>query len=332
MEITIELSYAIALLIIFVVLLVIIFWPQRGILFIWKHGKEADRIYLEDSIKRLYEFGGAKRPISVDDLINNLGISSNQSKILFDKMIKKHWIRQKIEDSLQLTNSGEQKALQIIRSHRILESHLANKGIDIENIHDQADRYEHFTTAEKINEMESDLGYPKRDPHGDLIPRANGEIQEEKGIPLTEWPSNREARIALVEDEPKALFTQLVAMGLVAGAKLNIIRKETNRMLIHSQHLQHILAPETAESIFVVEAPPEAIPLGELLAGEQGEVIEIDESGKSIRRLLDIGLVPGSKVETIRVAPLGDPIKFRIKGALISLRRHEANKIWVKKN
>lgn len=331
MEITIELPYVIALLIIFVVLLVIIFWPQRGILFIWKHDKEADRIYLEDSIKRLYEFGGAKRPISVDDLINNLGISSNQSKILFDKMIKKHWIRQKIEDSLQLTDSGEQKALQIIRAHRILESHLANKGIDIENIHDQADRYEHFTTAEKINEMESDLGHPKRDPHGAVIPRANGEIPEEKGIPLTQWPSNRAARIAHVEDEPKALFTQLVAMGLVAGAKLNIIRKETNRMLIHSQHLQHILAPETAESIFVVEAPPEAIPLGELLAGEQGEVIEIDESGKSIRRLLDIGLVPGSKVETIRVAPLGDPIKFRIKGALISLRRHEANKIWVKK-
>jgi len=102
-------------------------------------------------------------------------------------------------------------------------------------------------------------------------------------------------------------------------------------MLIHSQHLQHILAPETAERIFVVEAPSEAIPLGELLTGEQGEVIEIDESGKSLRRLLDIGLVPGSKVYTVRVAPLGDPIEFRIKGALISLRRHEANKIWIKR-
>lgn len=330
-EITTNWSYIIALLIIFIFLSIIIFWPQRGILSIWKHHKEVDRIYLEDCIKQLYEFGVAKHPISVSDLIYVLEISPDEAKILSDKMIKKHLVNQKTENSLQLTNFGEQKALQIIRAHRIWESHLANKGIDIENIHDEADKYEHFTTAEKINEMEANLGHPKRDPHGDVIPSANGEIQEEKGIPLTQWPSNREARIDHVEDEPKALFTQLIAMGLVAGAKLNIIKQEPNRMLIHSQHLQHMLAPETAEKIFVVETPPEAIPLGELLAGEKGAVTEIDESGKSIRRLLDIGLVPGSKVETVRIAPLGDPIEFRIKGALISLRRHEANKIWIKR-
>ncbi len=285
---------------------------------------------IEDAVKRLYELGMGQNSVSLRDIAGALEMSSDKTEKITEKLLSKHWIS-KSNDDLQLTSTGEQKALQIIRAHRIWESYLANEGTAIEDLHEEADRSEHFATPQQIDAMEVELGYPKRDPHGDPIPSSNSEVVE-SGLPLTQWPQDQEARIVHVEDEPKLLHSQLIAMGLASGAKIKIIKQEHNRILINSQHLQHVLAPATAEKIFVIEAPPEAVPLGDLLTGEEGIVEEVDESGKSLRRLLDIGIVPGSKINVVRSAPLGDPIEFRIKDAFISLRRHEANKILVKKS
>jgi len=302
-------------------------WPLKA----FTRYRKLERIELEDAIKHLYELGAAGRLVPLNDMAHALGISPHKAGILAGKLIRKCLVIEQGRGNVRLTDIGERRALQIIRAHRIWESYLASKGTAIEDIHEKADRYEHFTKLKEIDEMESDLEYPRRDPHGDLIPNSNGEVHGEEGTPLTHWPPDREAQIVHVEDEPKDLFSQLVAMGLVPGARLEIIRREPHRLLVHSQHLQHILASETAQKIFVVDAPDTVMPLAELLVGEQGIVKEIDESGKPMRRLLDIGLVPGSKVEVVRVAPLGDPFEYRIKGALISLRRHEANKILVKR-
>jgi Fe2+ transport system protein FeoA/Mn-dependent DtxR family transcriptional regulator len=307
-------------------------YPRKGVLYVWRQHAYSDRVDLEDALKRLYELGAARSPVSLKDLADASTIPLSKAQILTNRLVSKHWVDKRIGNGIQLTGNGERKALQIIRAHRVWESYLAKEGTAIEDLHEAADKREHSTTPSKIREMESDLGHPKRDPHGDVIPTPIGEISVEQGVPLAKWPLDREARVVHVEDEPRELFTQLVAMGLTSGARLRIVKQEPNRILVHSQHLQHMLAPETAERIFVLEAPPETVPLSELLTGEHGIVEEIDESGKSMRRLLDIGVVPGSKIEVMRSAPLGDPVEFRIKDASISLRRHEANKIWVRKS
>lgn len=47
------------------------------------------------------------------------------------------------------------------------------------------------------------------------------------------------------------------------------------------------------------------------------------------RRLLELGLVPGTLVELVRKAPLGDPLELRARGSLLSIRRHEAETVLV---
>lgn len=69
--------------------------------------------------------------------------------------------------------------------------------------------------------------------------------------------------------------------------------------------------------------------LGNLLAGEHASVLSIATQGTYRRKLLAIGLLPGTKFQVIRVAPLGDPIELRVRGSLISLRKDEANSIEV---
>ncbi len=72
------------------------------------------------------------------------------------------------------------------------------------------------------------------------------------------------------------------------------------------------------------------IKLGELALGKLARIIQVDETAEISARLMEMGLLEGSRVEVAHVAPLGgDPIAVRVRGALIALRRNEANHVWV---
>ncbi len=75
--------------------------------------------------------------------------------------------------------------------------------------------------------------------------------------------------------------------------------------------------------------PKIIISLSELKKGDRAVISKIKVQGGLGRRLRDMGLVPGSPVELIRVAPLGDPIEIKIKGYRLSLRKEEAADIYV---
>lgn len=64
--------------------------------------------------------------------------------------------------------------------------------------------------------------------------------------------------------------------------------------------------------------------LDQLRVGERARVAELSGSAATKRRLLAMGLVPGVEVESLRVAPMGDPIVYEVKGYRLSLRREEA--------
>lgn len=70
-------------------------------------------------------------------------------------------------------------------------------------------------------------------------------------------------------------------------------------------------------------------PLASLPIGCKGRVTAINAAGMVRRRLLDLGLVPGTVVEPIRRSPLGDPTAFNIRGAIIALRSEEASRVLV---
>jgi len=71
------------------------------------------------------------------------------------------------------------------------------------------------------------------------------------------------------------------------------------------------------------------VPLSHLTPGQQGVVVAIRSRGPLRRRLLDMGLVRGETVFVERVAPLGDPVEYAVKGSHLSLRRKDAADIIV---
>ncbi|RLE66564.1 MAG: hypothetical protein DRJ38_01335 [Thermoprotei archaeon] len=69
--------------------------------------------------------------------------------------------------------------------------------------------------------------------------------------------------------------------------------------------------------------------LSELKPGEEGVISKILGKGGALRRIMDMGLTPGTRIKVVRKAPLGDPIEFEVRGYNLSLRKNEAELILV---
>lgn len=69
--------------------------------------------------------------------------------------------------------------------------------------------------------------------------------------------------------------------------------------------------------------------LKNLKPGQKGRVLKISARGELNKRIVEMGVTPGSVVEVERVAPLGDPIDIKVKGYHLSLRKEEADGIEV---
>ena len=69
--------------------------------------------------------------------------------------------------------------------------------------------------------------------------------------------------------------------------------------------------------------------LSEIQTGQIVQVVGIAGQSSFRRRLMELGLVPGTRVELLRVAPLGDPVELLLRGASLSIRKAEAGVIEV---
>ncbi len=69
--------------------------------------------------------------------------------------------------------------------------------------------------------------------------------------------------------------------------------------------------------------------LSELAPGQEATIVSIDDSGPVGRRLLDLGLLPGTPVRALRHAPLGDPGVYELRGYRLCLRRTESERVRV---
>ena len=71
------------------------------------------------------------------------------------------------------------------------------------------------------------------------------------------------------------------------------------------------------------------IPLDKLPVGRSGKVRKITALGDARRRMLDLGMIYDTTIETLRKSPAGDPVAYQIRGAVIALRSEEASKVFI---
>jgi ferrous iron transport protein A len=70
-------------------------------------------------------------------------------------------------------------------------------------------------------------------------------------------------------------------------------------------------------------------PLTSLAVGASATVVEIKLPPASRQRLMEMGLLAGSRIQLVRYAPLGDPLEIKVRGYNLTLRKQEAEQILV---
>ncbi len=75
--------------------------------------------------------------------------------------------------------------------------------------------------------------------------------------------------------------------------------------------------------------PAKASTLADLTVGTTGKISSLELNGLLRRRVLDLGMVPGTQVQCIRRSPAGDPIAFRVRNTTIALRSDDASLIKI---
>lgn len=80
-----------------------------------------------------------------------------------------------------------------------------------------------------------------------------------------------------------------------------------------------------------VEAPEELVALSSLAPGESAVISRVGENLRGLKKFADLGLVNGTFIQVEGLAPLGDLIRIRVMGSCLSIRKSDAEYIWVKK-
>lgn len=125
--------------------------------------------------------------------------------------------------AVELTDEGRSYAMAMARRHRLLETFLVHTlGYRWDEVHDEADRLEHAASDTMIERIDAALGHPRRDPHGDPIPTADGQVDSPALMPLSEARGGERVRVERVSDDDPELLAYLTARGLAVGSALVI--------------------------------------------------------------------------------------------------------------
>lgn len=331
------LSLLIAVISIFVI--VILFRPEKGVIpRIHRTRQLSTRVLSEDALKHLLHCMTDGRAASIDSIAGALNVSSDQVVDLLTTMQSRDLVKV-TGMGIELTQSGREAALHIVRAHRLWERHLADTtGYDESEWHIQAERLEHSLSRNELDELASQLGHPRYDPHGDPIPTSDGEYVTPRSLPLTAIPVGTSSRIIHIEDEPDTVYAQLVAEDLHPGMEVRVLDSDEKRIRFWASGDEHLLAPMIAANIFVqIEPEVETISevgytkLSDLNTGEEANIVSISPRcrGPERRRLMDLGILPGTRVFAELRSPNGDPTAYRIRDSLIALREEQARMIFV---
>lgn len=323
-----------------VVLLVsgFLFWPHSGYFWHWKRFRGgAERIMIEDALKHAYNYEYRMQLVTLESLSGALEIPRNQAADLLVRTEALGLIKSEGRN-IRLSKDGRKYALQMLRLHRLWEHHLAEEtGVTEAEWHREAECREHELSDTEANLLSEKMGHPVFDPHGDPIPTPHGEIAPRRGQPLSDHLVGTIATVVHIEDEPEAVYAQLVAEGLHLGMRIEVTDVRPERIHFWADGNEHVLAPVLAANISVAVFPVATEtkgtyqPLTMLNVGEVGCVVRISKGCRGLerRRLMDLGVVPGTLVEVEMVSPVGDPTAYRIRGSTIALRKEQANHIHV---
>jgi DtxR family Mn-dependent transcriptional regulator len=326
-----------------VVVVAAVFWPRTGVWWrVASNLRRGERVFVEDSLKHIHDCEYRGVSCTVASLAGAVGVSINKAVSVVARLDELGLARAESRSKVTLTEQGSGYALRVIRIHRLWESYLSSEtGLTPPEWHVEADRREHGTSVEEADALSARLGHPRFDPHGDPIPTASGELAPQVGVALASVAVGGFGEVVHIEDKPESVYADLIARGFHLGMRLKVSGSADGTTTVRSSSGEVALGSMAATSVRVrplrvpehskVDLLVAPLRLSDLAVGQCATVVEISRSirGAPRRRLLDLGVLPGTLVTATLRSPSGDPTAYRIRGATIALRSDQADFIEV---
>ncbi len=291
----------------------------------------------EDVLKQLFHLGEKGVAPGIESIAGTLHRTPDKIALVVERLVASGLVTV-TPRGVTLTERGRRSALNIVRTHRLWERFLADKtGVAESDWHRSAEKAEHRLTPKEADQLSRSLGDPVFDPHGDPIPRPDGVMPARRGGSLASADAGSTFLVIHVEDEPASVYAELMSKRIVPGVRLSVVENSGQGVVVEAEGERHRLTALAAGNVTVSPAKlrrPTSVSLrtlAEIPVGSSGRVAEISPAvrGMQRRRLLDLGLVPGTVVRAEFKSPTGDPTAYTIRGALVALRAADASLIKV---
>jgi DtxR family Mn-dependent transcriptional regulator len=181
---------------------------------------------VDDYLKAIVELGGAEGSrVTTNALAERLKVRTPSVTGMLQRLAAERpaLVLYEKHRGVRLTAAGKRRAWELVRHHRLLELFLHDVlKYSWDEVHEEAERLEHFISERFEDRVAAILGDPEIDPHGHIIPQKYSEGVYREEVPLLDWPLQTAATISSVSDRSPAALRELERLGLVPGTVLTV--------------------------------------------------------------------------------------------------------------
>jgi len=181
---------------------------------------------IDDYLKSIFQLSGREeRQVSSAEIAADLAITAASVTNMLQKLaaLDPPLVLYEKHRGVQLSKTGKKRALEIIRHHRLLETFLHQVlGYPWDEVHQEAERLEHFISERFEECIAAKLGNPEFDPHGHAIPALDGSLPSHEPRTLSQLKPGQTARVASVSDKDPEMLRYLATQGIRPGVRLTL--------------------------------------------------------------------------------------------------------------
>lgn len=210
----------------------------------------------ENYIKAIFKITEViQKPANTNAIAKKLGTSAASVTDMIKRLCEKELINYKKYQGVTLTQIGVKHATLLIRKHRLWETFLVKKlYFSWDEVHEIAEQLEHIQSIELINRLDTFLGNPKFDPHGDPIPNAAGKFTLRNQVSLDQFTIGESGVLVGVREHDKPFLNYLNEMNINLGSQLKILNRNnfdhSCKVLINDDQEQ-LFTNQVCKSLFV---------------------------------------------------------------------------------
>ena len=214
---------------------------------------------VDDYLKAIFQLSGRpERLVSSTEIAVHLSITPASVTNMLQKLAAQEppLVIYKKHHGVKLAKTGKKRALEIVRHHRLLETFL-HQILDYpwDEVHQEAERLEHFISERFEERIAAKLGHPEFDPHGHAIPALDGSLPIHEPQSLSQLRPGQSAKVSSVSDKDPEMLRYLASQGIRPGVRLTLAEqlpfKGSYQVRVGTSTKPSLLSHSLAEAISV---------------------------------------------------------------------------------